>query len=179
MLYTNLEIRHAQEVVQLFYDTFKESENESEAEIVSGLVQNYLQDYPRKDLKGYAAIADGKVIGCAFFSKLRFPESNIKVFILSPMVVKTEFHGKGIGQALINFAHSELIKDNVNLTMTYGDINFYSKVGYQQISESKIAAPLRLTYPEGWLTNCLDGKTQMEIAGTPYCIPELNDENLW
>ena len=179
MIYTNLDIKHSQEVVQLFYDAFKESENESEAEIVSGLVKNYLQDFPRDDLKGYAAIEEGKVIGCVFFSQLKFAESSIKVFILSPMAVKTEFHGKGIGQALINYAHTELIKDNVNLTMTYGDINFYSKVGYQQISESKIAAPIQLTYPEGWLANCLDRKTQLEIAGTPYCIPELNDEKLW
>ena len=59
MIYTNLEIQHSQEVVQLFYDTFKESENESEAEIVSGLVKNYLQDFPREDLKGYVAIEEG------------------------------------------------------------------------------------------------------------------------
>lgn len=179
MLYTNLDVRYAQEVVQLFYDTFKESENESEAEMVSGLVKNYLQDFPREDLKGYVAIEAGKVIGSVFFSQLQYTESNVKVFILSPMVVKTKFHGKGIGQSLINYAHSELIKDNVNLTMTYGDINFYSKVGYQHLSESKIAAPKQLTYPEGWLANCLDGKTQLEIAGTPYCIPELNDQRLW
>ena len=179
MLFTNLEIQHSQEVVQLFYNTFKESENESEAEIVSGLVRKYLQDFPREDLKGYVAMEDGEILGCVFFSQLYFPNSKSKVFILSPMAVKTECHGKGIGKALISYAHSALIKADVNLTMTYGDINFYSKAGYQQISESQISAPMPLTYPEGWLANCLNGKSPLAIPGIPYCIPELQDENVW
>ncbi len=179
MLFTNLEIQHSQEVVELFYDTFKASENESEAEIVSGLVKNFLQDYPREDLKGYVAMEDGEIMGSVFFSQLYFPNSNYKVFILSPMAVKTEYQGKGIGQALIRYAHAELVKADINLTMTYGDVNFYSKAGYQQISESQISPPMPLTYPEGWLANSLDGMTPLEMPGVPYCIAELQDENLW
>ncbi len=179
MIYKKLELEHAQEVVHLFYNTFKASENEQEAIIVSGLVKKYLQNFPRKDLKGYIAIDKGKIVGCVFFSQLFFLRSYKTVFILSPMAVKTEYHGRGIGQALINYAHKQLIKENVNLTITYGDINFYSKVGYEQITESKIAAPMPLTYPEGWLGCSLDAKTVLELEGSSSCIPELNDKNLW
>ena len=179
MKYTQLKLEKAYEVVQLFYNTFKASENEKEALAVSGLVQKYLQNYPREDLKGFIAVDEGRIVGCVFFSQLNFTKSDKKVLILSPMAVKTEFHGKGIGQELIRHAHEELRKEGVNITMTYGDINFYSKTGYEMVSEDSIAAPLKLSYPEGWLANSLDESTELKIEGSSTCIPELNDQNLW
>lgn len=179
MKYTQLKLEKAAEVVQLFYHTFKASENEDEALAVSGLVKNYLQNYPRKDLKGFIALKDGQIVGCVFFSQLIFSQSNKKVFILSPMAVKTELHGKGVGQALIHYAHEELKKEGVNITTTYGDIKFYSKTGYELVSEDSIAAPLKLSYPHGWLAYSLDGNTPLKIEGPSSCIPELNDQSLW
>jgi len=179
MKYTQLDYEYNQEVVQLFYDTFKASENEEEALAVSGLVKNYLKNYPRENLKGYVAVESGEIVGCVFFSQLIYPKSDKKVFILSPMAVKTEFHGRRIGQTLINFAHQELKKEKVNITTTYGDINFYSKTGYEHVSEDKISAPLNLTYPEGWLAYSLDNNTSLDIEGSSTCIPELNDQSLW
>jgi len=179
MKYIQLESDKAEEVVRLFYNTFKASENEEEALAVSGLVQKYLQNYPRIDLKGFVAVEGGQIVGCVFFSQLIYTESNKKVFILSPMAVKTEFHGKGIGQTLINYAHEELLKTGVNLTTTYGDIHFYSKTGYEFVTETSVAAPLKLTYPEGWLAYSLDGDSQLDIEGPSNCIPELNNQCLW
>lgn len=93
---------------------------------------------------------------------------------------KTEFHGKGIiVQALIRHAHEELKKEEVNIPITYGDISFYSKTGYELVSEDSIAAPLKLSYPEGWLANSLDESTELKLEGPSSCIPELNDQNLW
>ena len=174
-----LDSKKGEEVIQLFYHTFKASENEDEAVAVSDLVKNYLQNYPRKDLKGFIALKDGQIVGCVFFSQLSYTDSDKKVFILSPMAVKTEFQGKGIGQALIRHAHQELRKEGVNITITYGDISFYSKTGYELVSEDSIAAPLKLSYPEGWLANSMDESTELKIEGPSSCIPELNDQNLW
>ena len=179
MKYTQLKLEKADEVIQLFYRTFKDAENEDEAIAVSGLVKKYLKNYPRKDLKGFIALKDGQIVGCVFFSQLNFNKSDKKVFILSPMAVKTEFHGKGIGQELIRHAHLELRKEGVNITITYGDISFYSKTGYELVSTDSIAAPLKLSYPEGWLANSLDESTELKIEGPSSCIPELNDQNLW
>ncbi len=179
MKYIQLESEKAEEVIALFFNTFKASENEEEALVVSGLVKKYLQNFPREDLKGFVALDEGRIVGCVFFSELNYLKSNKKVFILSPMAVKTEFHGKGIGQALIRHAHEELRKEGVNITMTYGDISFYSKTGYELVSEDSIAAPLKLSYPEGWLAYSLDGITPLKIEGLSNCIPELDDQNLW
>lgn len=179
MRYAGLDSGKAKEVEALFYNVFSDSEGEKEAESVSGLVKRYLKNYPRKNLRGYVAIDSGEIVGSVFFSELTYPKSNSLVFLLSPMAVKTAFQGRGIGRSLINFAHEDLKQDQVNLTLTYGDINFYSKVGYQHISESKIAAPFKLTYPDGWLVNRLDGITPLELDGPSICIPELQDESLW
>lgn len=179
MHYTALDGQQRDEVIRLFYDTFKSSENEVEARAVSALVGRYLENYPREDLLGYVALEDAAIVGCVFFSELDFPESDKKVFILSPMAVKTEVQGRGIGQRLISYAHNELRKRGVNLTATYGDIRFYSKSGYALVSTGDIAAPLKLTYPEGWLALSLDGETALKVEGPSICIPEMHAEELW
>lgn len=179
MNFTQLKLENADEVIQLFYGTFRTSDNEEEAIAVSGLVTNYLKNYPRKDLKGFVALDGIQIVGCVFFSQLNYIESELSVFILSPMAVKTDFHGKGIGQALINYAHQELRREGVNITMTYGDINFYSKTGYCLVSEDAIAAPIKLSYPDGWLAHSLDGTSDLKIEGPSSCITELNDQSLW
>jgi predicted N-acetyltransferase YhbS len=179
MKFTQLEQEKGKEVVDLFYNTFKASENEEEALAVSSLVEKYLQNYPRQDLKGYVAIDSGQIVGSVFFSQLKYTESDRIVFILSPMAVKTEFHGKGIGQSLINYAHEELKKEGVHLTTTYGDINFYSKTGYELVSTDSIAAPLKLSYPEGWLAYSLDGISSLKLEGPCSCVNALNHQSLW
>lgn len=136
MTYTSLSINNSQSIITLFYNTFLNSEGDAEAKSVSGLVEKYMVNYPRKDLQGF-------------------------------------------GQDLIRFAHEEMKAQGVNLTMTYGDPNFYSKVGYQQITEDKIKAPLKLSFPEGWLVNPLDGVSNLEVEGSSTCIPELDDQGLW
>lgn len=169
----------AEEVIDLFYQTFKTSENEREAKMVSDLVKRYLVHFPRADLKGFIQLKDNEIIACVFFSQLSFPGCSKIVFLLSPMAVKTEFQGTGVGQALIRYAHKELRGEGVNITMTYGDERFYSKVGYMQVDESDIEAPLPLTYPDGWLANQLDGSSPLKIKGPSKCIRELNDKRLW
>ncbi len=167
------------EVVQLFFETFKASENEEEAVTVSGLVEKYLKNYPRKELKGFAATDRGRLVGCVFFSKLNFPASERQAFLLSPMAVKTDAQGKGIGQSLILFGHKALRKEGAQVALTYGDVRFYSKSGYQQVSEESIAAPFTLSYPEGWLACALDSSIPLSISGPSQCIPELADPRLW
>lgn len=179
MHYEQLDSNRSDEVVQLFYDTFETSENEEEARAVSGLVLKYLENYPRADLKGFVALESEGVVGCLFFSELVYAESDKKVFILSPMAVKTELQGKGVGKALIRFAHEKLKDEGVNMVTTYGDINFYGKSGYALISEDQLAAPLPLSYPEGWLGFALDGQRALKVEGPSTCIPELNDQALW
>lgn len=169
----------AEQAVALFYHAFKAAEGEAEAKSVSGLVSKFFGNYPRQGLIGFAACSEDELAGTVFFSELSYPEDHHSVYLLSPMAVKTSYQGKGIGRRLIHFAHEHLKKRNVNLTLTYGDIRFYSKAGYQPVSETDIAAPFKLTYPEGWLVCRLDGRSPAIIKGPSQCIAELADQSYW
>ena len=87
---------------------FQQADGEQEARTVSELVERFFERFPRADLFGYGAYEEATIIGCLFFSRLQFAASETSVFLLSPMAVHPDFQGKGIGQNLIRFAHSDL-----------------------------------------------------------------------
>ncbi len=130
------------------------------------------------DFYCFVARENNEIIGAVFFSKLTF-ESGVKAYILSPMATLTKHQGKGIGQKLINFSLDVLRKNGVELAVTYGDSNFYSKVGFKQITEDIVPAPLELSYPEGWLGQSLIGDRIDPIVGKSYCVEALNKQDLW
>jgi len=132
----------------------------------------------KKDLYGFVAIEHEKIIGCIFFSRLTF-ESGIRAFILSPVAVHTDHQGQGIGQQLINYGIKRLKAEGVELVMTYGDINFYSKVGFNPVKEEIIKAPGQLTYPEGWLGQSLISNSVEPIIGQPSCVKALSKPEYW
>ena len=99
--------------------------------------------------------------------------------ILSPMAVSTARQGEGIGQSLIGHALEELAREGIDVALTYGDPNFYSKVGFKPVSLAEAAAPLRLSYPEGWIGQAITGGSFEPLKGTCACVPALNDPALW
>jgi predicted N-acetyltransferase YhbS len=90
-----------------------------------------------------------------------------------------ENQSKGIGQALINYGLNELKKRSVTVAVTYGDPNYYSKVGFRELPESIIQAPLKLSMPFGWLGQSLTGKPIPTINERPVCVKEFNDPVYW
>jgi predicted N-acetyltransferase YhbS len=87
--------------------------------------------------------------------------------------------GKGVGQALLSFALDHLRQAGVAVVLTYGDINFYGRVGFAQVSEAVAAPPLSLTYPEGWLAQSLTDGPLVPLTGASRCVEALNDPALW
>jgi len=167
------------EIKQLFTKTFTDSEGADEGKLIGTLVEGLLTNEDNKDLHVFIALENKKIVACVFFSKMRFEESNVNAFLLSPAAVHTNYQGKGIGQKLINYSHNELKKNGVQLVITYGDINFYSRVGYKHINEQTVKAPLKLSYPEGWLAkSLLDDKIE-PIKGNSFCVQELNKPEYW
>jgi len=171
--------KYTTEISQLFNKTFTDSEGQDEGALIGALAYDFLTCTDKKDLYVFATMVNGKIIGSIMFSRLTFEKSTLNAFLLAPVAVATDYQGKGIGQKLISFGHKELEKDGVQLVITYGDINFYSKVGYQSINEDRIPAPLPLTYPEGWLAQSLAGDTIEPIAGTSYCVEEIHKPQYW
>ncbi len=95
------------------------------------------------------------------------------------MAVATAHQGTGVGQKLIAHGLGVLRDNGVDAVLTYGDINFYAKVGFAQISEETARAPLPLQYPQGWLGQSLSRPELEPLAGPSYCVEALNDPSYW
>lgn len=126
----------------------------------------------KNDLFGFIALDGKDVVACIFFTRLKF-ETGINAFILSPVAVATKEQGKGVGQKRIKFGIERLRKAGVELVFTYGDISFYSKVGFKYIIEDVVKAPLNLTYPDGWLAQLLVSNDIQPIPGDSICVEAL------
>jgi len=99
--------------------------------------------------------------------------------MLAPVAVNTEHQGKGIGQALINYGLTEIKNRSVAVVVTYGDPSFYTKLGFQPLSENVIQAPLKLSMPEGWLGQSLIEGTIPTVNERPKCVKEFNNPVYW
>jgi predicted N-acetyltransferase YhbS len=169
---------YCDEIRKLFTDVFANSEGQDEGKLIGDLAFELQRTTPEDDFLGFVALAEEKIAGCIFLTRLRF-QSEINAFILSPVAVATKYQGEGVGQKLINFGFEQLKEGGGALAFTYGDINFYSKVGFKQITEDVAKAPLKLTYPEGWLAQSLIGKDIQPIPGSSICVEALNDQKYW
>ncbi len=167
-----------EEINKLFAKTFSDSEGTSEGLLIGKLVNNLMTNTDSHNLYVFVVTESKKIIGSIIFSKLTF-ESDINAFLLSPVAIHTNNQGKGIGQKLINFGLNTLKDNGVELAFTYGDPNFYSKVGFSVISETLVKAPLKLSYPEGWLAQSLVSNEIKPIKGNSFCVEALNEPDLW
>jgi len=168
----------SQSVIDLFAKVFSESEGKDEGELVAHLVSDLIVTTDERDIVGFVAGLDEEIVGCIFFSRLTLPNDKV-AFILSPVAVATEQQGNGIGQELIRFGIGHLRSKDVDLVFTYGDPAFYSKVGFQQISEDIVKAPLKLTQPEGWLAQSLRNSVIEAANGSSQCVEALNKQVYW
>lgn len=168
-----------EEITQLFTKVFSDSEGEAEGTVVGGLAYDLMAITKEAELAVFIATENKKIVGGVIFSKLSFAESEVNAYLLSPMAVDTSQQGKGIGQKLINFGLNSLKESGVELAITYGDINFYSKVGFKQITEEQVKSPLTLSHPEGWLGQSLVSDKIEAITGNSFCVEALNKPECW
>jgi putative acetyltransferase len=167
------------EIIDLFRSTFTDSEGAAEGDLIGTLVEHMLATVDAADIFVFCALEAGELTGSAIFTRMTYSEDERTVFILSPMAVVTAFQGKGIGQKLLTFALKELLQNGVDIALTYGDINFYSRVGFKHIPEAVAQAPLPLTYPEGWLGQSLKGGPLDPLKGSSTCVGALDNPALW
>lgn len=177
-MFSLYEVSQKEAVRQLFYDTFKDSEGDAEAQLIETLVLEMLDATPVEDLLVCVAVEEQKVIGCIMFSRLTC-EPEREAFILSPVAVATASQGRGVGQGLIRYGLSLLAEKDVDLVLTYGDPKFYNQVGFRQIDENRIKAPFKLSFPDGWLGQTLLSNDLATIMVQCYCVSALNNEAYW
>ena len=178
MHYQALEKSNQKEVTELFTSAFTSSEGEKEGMLIGRLSSELASSIDNDEIICFGVYENELLIGSIFFTRLNF-NSPIQVYMLAPVAVSTENQGKGIGQALISYGLNELKKRSVNVAVTYGDPNYYSKVGFQELSENLIQAPLKLSMPFGWLGQSLSGEPIPTINERPVCVKEFNDPVYW
>ncbi|WP_432472993.1 GNAT family N-acetyltransferase [Amphritea sp. HPY] len=168
----------SQDVINLFTEVFSDSEGRDEGESIGSLVSDLIRTTAEHDILGFVAVLEEEIVGCVFFTRLRLPSGKV-AFILSPVAIVTEQQGKGVGQQLIRQGIEELRFKQVDLVFTYGDPAFYSKVGFQQVSEDIVKAPLKLTQPEGWLAQPLQSGVMITVEDSSECVNALNKQEYW
>lgn len=169
----------ADDIVALFTSTFTQSEGASEGRMIGQLAKALMETVHEDDIFVFSALAGGKIAGTIIFTRLTYPADKRIVFLLSPVAVAPGFQGKGVGQQLLRHGLETLRQSGVDVVLTYGDINFYAKVGFAQISEEIAKAPMVLSYPDGWLGQSLAGQTLDPIAGPSTCVEAFNKPDLW
>jgi putative acetyltransferase len=178
MLFKLLETHNKDAVKGLFTSVFFASEGEEEGQLIGHLAYALAMRIDNQDIVGFGADADGELIGAIFFTRLRFEEP-VDVFMLSPVAVSTLHQRQGVGQALIRHGLAELKNRSASVVVTYGDPAFYSKLGFEALSQDVIRAPLDLSMPEGWLGQALRDDAMPVVRSRPTCIDEFNNPAYW
>jgi predicted N-acetyltransferase YhbS len=178
MNYNILDINSKEEVTRLFTSVFTSSEGEKEGKLIGNLSSELASNIDNKEIICFGVYDNESLIGAIFFTRLKF-NAPIQIYMLAPVAVCTEHQGKGIGQALVNYGLKELKERFVNIVVTYGNLSFYSKVGFQALSENDIRAPLKLSMPFGWLGQSLTEDPIPTINERPTCVKEFNDPVYW
>jgi predicted N-acetyltransferase YhbS len=178
MNYQTIDKSKQKEVTDLFTSVFTSSEGEKEGMLIGNLSSKLASSTDNEETICFGVYENQSLIASIFFTRLKF-NNPIQVYMLAPVAVSTEYQGKGIGQALINYGLNELKKRSASVAVTYGDPSFYSKVGFQALSENVIQAPLKLSMPFGWLGQSLTGEPIPTINERPVCVKEFNDPAYW
>jgi predicted N-acetyltransferase YhbS len=178
MIHRILDKSKQKEVEELFVSVFTSSEGEKEGKLIGNLASQLASNIDNSEIICFVVYKNETLIGSIFFTRLQF-STPIQVYMLAPVAVSAEHQGKGVGQALINYGLNELKKRSANVAVTYGDPSFYSKVGFQALSENVIQAPLKPAMPFGWLGQSLTGEPIPTIDERPVCVKEFNDPIYW
>jgi putative acetyltransferase len=178
LTYTLAETDAYSDIFRLFVRVFSSSEGEPAGQSVGDLVRRLLSQTPPEELFVFVAYRDQLLVGSIVFSRFTLPNEE-SAFLLSPVAIATELQGKGIGQALITTGLNYLRSQAVKWVFTYGDPAFYSKAGFMQVDEQDIEPPFRLSQPEGWLVQTLDGSPIDAMAGKTVCVEAFNDPEHW
>jgi len=166
------------EITELFASVFTSSEGEEEGKLIGKLVSELSSNIENQEIICIGAYESNSLIGAIFFTRLRFNEAT-KIYMLAPVAVSTKHQGKGVGQALITYGLNEMKNRSASVAITYGDPSYYSKVGFKNLSENIIQAPLKLSMPEGWLGQSLTEEPIHTINERPTCVEAFNDSVYW
>lgn len=134
-------------IIELFVKTFSASEGADEGAQIGGLVHELLTQTPIEDIRIFRAEEEDVLACAAIFTRLAYADDPHIVFLLSPMAVAPERQRQGIGQDLLSEALQGSRTEGVQIALTYGDPNYYGRVGFMPITETQARPPCRSACP--------------------------------
>ena len=168
-----------QEVIDLLAATFAASEGAEEGALIGDLARNLLVTTVDADIHVFTARDEPALIGAIIFSRLTYEQDDRIVFLLGPVGVATDRQGEGIGQRLLAHGLAAMQKKGVDFAVTYGDPNYYAKVGFRPISEEFARAPFKLKFPKGWLGQSLTEGKVTPLKGPSRCVEAFHRPDYW
>jgi putative acetyltransferase len=169
----------AEEITALFEASFSDSEGAEEGRLIGKLVQDLLETTPGEDLFIFTALEGGTIVAAIVFSRLSYDQDARRVFLLGPVAVAPARQGRGVGQALLNHGLAAMRDRGVDVAVTYGDPDYYGKVGFRPITEETARPPQPLQQPEGWLARSLTDRPLDPRKGPSRCVSAFDDPAYW
>lgn len=170
---------HVSTIADLFTVTFTASEGCEEGALIGTLARRLMQETPSADLRVFTARRNDALDGAIIFSRLVFEGDNRTAFVLGPVAVATQRQHQRIGQQLIAHGLTQIRDEGVDFVATYGDPNFYKRVGFSAITEKDVPAPFPLQHPEGWLGQFVNNAPKLPLKGPSRCVPAFDDPTFW
>lgn len=162
----------------LFSRAFGDAEGEAEGQTIGQLAFELVANRDAHDTYVFTAGSAGELIGSIVFTRLLLG-NDVSAFLLSPVAVRTDHQGRGVGQKLIRFGLDALKADGVEVAVTYGDPNYYGRLGFEPVSEALLPSPQPLSFPHGWLAQSLAGGPLPVMSGPVRCAAPLDKPDYW
>jgi putative acetyltransferase len=124
-----------------------------------------LENTPEPDIFIFAALRHDTVVGCAIFSRVTYSDDARNVFILSPMAGSPQSSKQWYRTNPIAGKYRGAQKSWHRHLMTYGDPNYYGKIGFLPVKEQVAPPPFPLSMPVGWIGQSLHDPEIAPIAG--------------
>lgn len=136
--------------------------------VVADLVESLRDALTPESGLSLVAECDRRIVGHVMFTRslLDAPRRLVEVQVLSPLAVVPEFHGRGVGSALVRQGLEALAERAVPLVFLEGDPGYYSRFGFVSggglgFRKPSLRIPdgafqvLRLPEYEPWMTGTL------------------------
>jgi len=166
------------EISNFFYNVFFQSEGKQEGLTLQELTLQLTDQIQDPSILGIKAHSNSEILGSLFLTQLQFQEG-IRASLLAPVGVHPDHQGKKIGTQLIEYAVQYLKSQDTPFLMTYGDPKYYSRFGFQGVSEQVLPPPFPLSQPEGWMYRGIKLNRIPVITGKALCVEPFNQRNLW
>lgn len=167
------------EIVTVMSETFAASESEEEGAVIATLTRDLIATRPRDDRVVISCRDGAGLAGAIIFSRLFYDNDLRKVFVLGPVAVETSRQKKGIGQALLKWGLKEMARLGADVAVTYGDPEYYKKVGFLQVGPDLVPPPLPLRHPFAWMAQSLTEAPLSPLKGHARCVDAFQRPEYW